>query len=283
MNKILTTEVLKKLDLSLEDIFFINELICRAGQIAQDIYFNSDLKVETKEAPDDLVTYADKYLSELIVHEIQNRFPSDIIISEEENNQYDFNTDRKAWVIDPIDGTDNYVKNDGQYSVMIGLLMQNRPVCGWVYSPPQDKLVLGIVGSGILCQVKQGKMHTWKDTIHNIKPHTPLKVMMGRRDRKQNPEIKKALEHYNFIEMGSLGLKVLIILEGKADVFLHACKKLKLWDTVAPTAIALAGGLEIDTLEGNKFHFSLNDLHHDQTYLVGIRAAIDEIKRTLGY
>ena len=76
-----------------------------------------------KTGPDDQVTEADIAISELLSQAIRERFTDDCVISEEdEEHRFDENA-RRVWLIDPIDGTQNYILQDGQYCVMLGLLI----------------------------------------------------------------------------------------------------------------------------------------------------------------
>jgi 3'(2'), 5'-bisphosphate nucleotidase len=266
-------EALKKIGIDVNDIEYINELARQAGYKAKEIYQNGILNIETKDNQYDLVTVADIELSQFILKTLKERFTGDVVISEEEPLPSELVTHNRVWVVDPIDGTDNYIRNDGWYSIMIGIIKNNKPVAGWVYAPVEDRLILGIPDSGLYEKCGTFEMHEIEIKEHNMKPDVPLRVMMGRRDRRLNPDITEKLSKLNFVEMGSLGLKVFMIIDGMADIFIHICKKIKLWDTVAPSAIAIAAGLKISTLEGDQFEFNLNEIHHRQTFTVGVSGA----------
>lgn len=275
-------QILKTIGINTDDIYFINDIIYSAGQTAKEMYNAGSLEVKIKSDADDLVTKADKELNMMLVNAFKKRFPDDGIISEEELADIDkVKKCEKAWIIDPIDGTDNYVKNDGQYSVMIGLLKEGKPLAGWVYSPVMDKLVLGIPGAGVYERISQNPIKNMSVKLSEYNANKRVRIMIGRRDRKSNPSLKEKLSSFEFVEMGSLGLKVMLILEGKADIFIHSIHKLKLWDTVGPSAIAIAGNLHLSTIENNRFIFDINELQHKQTYAVGVPWAFEEVQKTL--
>jgi 3'(2'), 5'-bisphosphate nucleotidase len=91
--------------------------------------------------------------------------------------------------------------------------------------------------------------------------------MMGFRDRKINPWVMQHAK-VSLVTAGSVGLKVAKILEDEADVFVHFAKKLKVWDTAGPAAIAQGGGLEVGTLEHDKLDFPLPEVRHDTSVIV---------------
>lgn len=268
-------QILSKIGISIDDINFINDLAYNAGQIAKQRFEAGLVKISTKDEPDDFVTEVDKELNLLITTSIKEHFPEHSIISEEEIPHKNITNNNTTWVIDPIDGTSNYIANDGKYSVMIGLLKEGLPLAGWVYSPFEDRLILGIPEDGIYERVAQkGMTKKIPNNLSNKADHT-IKIMMGKRDRKQNPAIKEKLSDLIFVESGSIGIKVIEIIETKADIFIHTSKKIKLWDTVAPSAIAIAGNLHLSTIENEPFLFSVNELQHTQTYAVGRKWALD--------
>ena len=103
--------------------------------------------ISHKETLDDKVTSADRALSTLITTAIKKRFPSDCVISEEDDEHIhslkQSASHTRVWLIDPIDGTQNYILGDGQYCVMIGLVIDMHPVFGWVYEPHTNILYFG--------------------------------------------------------------------------------------------------------------------------------------------
>lgn len=268
-------QVLSKIGITKEDVHFINDLSYKAGQIALKRYEDGLVNICTKAEPDDFVTEVDKELNSLITEKIKSHFPNHSIISEEETPEKNISNDQTIWVIDPIDGTSNYIANDGKYSVMIGILREGKPLAGWVYAPLEDRLVLGIPEDGLYERVAQEAIIKKNTSIRSFKANDTVKIMMGKRDRKQNPMIKEKLSDLTFVESGSIGIKVIEIIENKADLFIHTSKKIKLWDTVAPSAIAIAADLHLSSIEDEPIIFSVDQIQHKQTYAVGQKWALD--------
>jgi 3'(2'), 5'-bisphosphate nucleotidase len=248
-----------------EDILYVRETARLAGELA--VQMRQGVEVREKTGPHDLVTAADLALSKLIVERLHARFPSDIVISEEDEKHADTKSGDRVWVVDPIDGTDNYVANDGQYSVMLGLLVDMQVDFGCVYAPSTKTTYYGGPTYG-----------AWRVTMHHpparfgrpgvLDVDADARVMMGFRDRKINPWV---MQHAKviFVKAGSVGLKVAKILEDEADIFVHFAKKLKVWDTAGPIAIALGGNLEVGNLETDGLKFALPAVVHETAVIVG--------------
>lgn len=257
-------------------------LACSAGRLALEM--RSDISIEEKTGPKDLVTSADLALSELIVRTLKNEFPHTGIVSEEDPN---IKIDKDLiWVIDPIDGTQNYILQDGQYSVMIGLLHNLKPIFGCVFEPAHNNLYYGGPEMGAW-KIKPGtkektRLHASKNTdIFKENGDLPkTRLMMGHRDRKKHPWVED-LDYVNFVQFGSIGLKVARILENRADLFVHLAGKLKVWDTAAPSAIAIAAGLEVGTMNEDSLSFPLPEVFHRHPVIIGRKGSLNWCRKTI--
>jgi len=110
---------------------FAKELIKKAGQYILD-HMQGDLQVETKSSPTDLVTRLDKEVQELLVSEILSRYPEDKICAEEGCLRAPVQ-EGKVWVIDPIDGTNNFVAQQEDFAVMMAYFENGRGQFGLIY------------------------------------------------------------------------------------------------------------------------------------------------------
>lgn len=258
------------------------DLACNAGYLAMEM--REGITIEEKTGPRDLVTSADIALSELIVKTLKKEFPQTSIISEEDP---EINCDNElVWVIDPIDGTQNYILQDGQYSVMIGLLQNLKPVFGCVFEPEHSNLYYG----GPFMDAWKIKTNTNEKTRLQARLDSDIfgegdtlsktRLMMGHRDRKKHPWVED-LDYINFVQFGSIGLKVARILENRADLFVHLAGKLKVWDTAAPAAIALAAGLEVGTMNEDTLLFSLPEVYHKHPVIIGRKGSLSWCRKTI--
>lgn len=248
-----------------EDISYICTLIFEAGDMA--CYMREGVSIHEKTGPDDKVTAADKALSKLIVNRLTKRFSGDRIISEEEDSFTGDITSTRLWLVDPIDGTENYIANDGQYSVMIGLLINLKPVFGFVYAPATKTTYYGGPNYGVVC-LRNGLEQIRLDQVPELKLYNPIRVIMGNRDRKKYPWIQE-LPNVRIVKSGSIGIKVIKIIEGSADLYVHFDAKLKTWDTAGPIGIALGGGLEVGSLTKDEVLFPESGVLHKSSIVIG--------------
>lgn len=226
------------------DVDFVSDIVKQAGKLAYDM--RAGVNISHKGHPRDFVTDADIACSKLLVAALRDRFPQHAIVSEEDPIADDTNGIRCVWMIDPIDGTENYIANDGMYSVMVGLVVDCKPAYGWVYNPCTDALYLA-TPDGTLKKLSGEQVVSFEPTESRLNP-SKVRVMMGNRDREKHPWVE-TVDGVEFVYSGSVGLRVAMVAEGDADVYLHLSGKLKVWDTAAPAAMALAAGLDIGSLE----------------------------------
>ncbi|NVK55941.1 MAG: 3'(2'),5'-bisphosphate nucleotidase CysQ [Alteromonadaceae bacterium] len=152
----------------------------------------------------------------------------------------------KYWLVDPLDGTKEFIKKNGEFTVNIALIDAGKPVMGVVYAPVLKKAYIGIVGQG-----------AWTETADGInaisaKPHQPGEVwkIVGSRSH-QSPEIKNLLELLDgdteLVAMGS-SLKLCLVAEGAAHLYPRLGPTSE-WDTGAAHAVALAAGADVTILD----------------------------------
>lgn len=260
-------------DLTTDDIDFVSALMIEAGQMA--VSMRPLIEINSKESPEDKVTSADLAISTLLKNGIRSRFAGHCIVSEEDDSHRFDGTSAYTWLIDPIDGTQNYILGDGDYCVMVGLLKHGKPAFGWVMGPAAGGLYFGGPGYGAKKTSReeptQPKVLASPDQL-NIADN--VRMVMGTRDRKANPWIMD-LTSLQLLKTGSIGLKVAKILDGHADVFVHLSGKLKTWDTAGPAAIALGAGMDVGGLESDELLFTLPQIRHDCTVIMGRKGCLD--------
>jgi len=229
-----------------EDIRFLMLLCAEAGELAESM--REAVSVDTKGSADDLVTSADKRLSELIIARLAARFPDDDVLSEEAPWISEANGKRR-WLIDPIDGTKYYVDKTGKWSVMIGLVDGETAVFGCFYMPHYKQGFAG--GPGY------GAWHYKRETNDLVRidapAHAPLpdaasarvRLMVSKNDLKANPWVQQS--SVEILQATSIGVDVFELWQGLADVFVHIRPTLKYWDTAATWPVAQALGFEVGT------------------------------------
>src|SRR5678815_5363291 len=123
-----------------------------AGRILLGFYRTDDV-VHWKSASDP-VTAADRTANDFIVSELKRQFPQDGILAEETPDDLSRLSCRRVWMIDPMDGTKQFIEHIDEFSVMIGLAVEGEPQLGVVFHPTADKLYYSAPGSGAFLEEK---------------------------------------------------------------------------------------------------------------------------------
>ncbi|MCC7071365.1 MAG: 3'(2'),5'-bisphosphate nucleotidase CysQ [Deltaproteobacteria bacterium] len=178
----------------------------------------------------------------------------DPIITEETWRGASVGPHPRAWFVDPIDGTEDFIAGRADYCVQIGLCVDGVPALGVIHQPSTGATWRGVVTSG-LCEAIDGH-----GRVHRRRVDT--------RGLPQRPRIAISVSHpsqvvdYIVEELGgvpvpkgSVGLKIGLIVDGEADAYLTASKRIKVWDTCAPAAVLLAAGGLVTSLVETSLRF----------------------------
>lgn len=253
----------------------IRQLIRDCGQYAEQMAA-SQFEVFEK-GPDDYVTSIDAALDQKLSAAFKLMFPDDGVITEENAQSRTKFHDRysRLWCIDPIDGTEDFIRRKRDYAVMVGLLQNHQPIAGWLYAPAYDQLYYGGSDWGLF----QASADAASEPMIVTEPAPPTigfcPVLIGHRDQSRfGSAIAQLIPEAQFYSLGSFGLKVVDVILGRAGLYLYFNGRVKLWDTVGPLALAKAAGLVCCDLEGRSISFSPQDidtdtLAHKQPILVG--------------
>lgn len=256
------------LPFSYKSFLHLLEMVIKAGKTAMEM--RAEVDVTTKTGPEDLVTCADKKLSDILMSGLQEEFPNDHIISEEHPWE-ELSAEERRWFIDPIDGTKYYVKETGQWSVMMGLVSGNSPIFGIFYLPAMNMLYFGGPACGSWCWEVGGP--ATKLTVAPITSAKTVKALLSKNDVAKNLWSKE-VPGIDIQTASSIGVDVHEVLQSKADVFVHIRPTLKAWDTAAPAAVALGAGLEIGTENAYGFTYPVEDAAHNYNTVIGRRGTV---------
>src|SRR6266550_387543 len=132
------------------EIEIATELARDAGAILLAHYHSSFLVEQKINALQEIeeVTAADREANDLIVHRLLTEFPDDGILAEESKDTERRLGKDRVWLIDPMDGTKNFIQRDGDFAVQIGLSVRGEVVAGAVYQPARDVLYRAVGGDG---------------------------------------------------------------------------------------------------------------------------------------
>jgi 3'(2'), 5'-bisphosphate nucleotidase len=223
-----------------------------AGQRILEFY-RGDTEVRWK-GFDDPVTAADQAANELIVEELRRAFPDDGILAEESPDNPERLGRRRVWMIDPIDGTKQFIEKVDEFAVMIGLAVEGEPQVGVVYQPPLDRLYYGAVGAGAYVEEKWS---TKRLHVTDVRDFSKMTIALSRSHHSQR--VDRICEHLgvgNQLKTGSVGLKFGLIAEGRANLYIHTTAQTNQWDTCGPEAILKAAGGTITDLRGEVLRYN---------------------------
>ncbi len=215
-------------ELELKSIFV---LLVKAGRAIMDVYESNDFKAELK-SDNSPVTHADKASSKIINQELKNIFPEFPILDEE--NRIPSFEERQKWehyfLLDPLDGTKEFIKRNGEFCINLALMFKNAPEQGWIYQPLTQTGWYCSLGKGVYEFNSEGEVK--KIAPGNTRPDT-IRIAASRSFFKpREAELIEKIKKYYRVEIKHCGSskKQIEMVLGNADMYLKAgpCSE---WDT----------------------------------------------------
>ncbi len=206
--------------------------------------------VAIPDAPVTISTHADKASQELILGFLHDLFPADALCAEESTPAFDAlpKTGRRAWVVDPIDGTRGFAKKVGQFSVMIGFLVDGHPVVGVVTEPAQHRTTFASLGGG--CWTHTAAAEPSRCTV-SVRGFNELVLAQSWSKTGMSPKPVQALTPVRVIETYSGGVKLAHVARGEADVYANTYEAFADWDICAGHLLVTEAGGTVTDLRGN--------------------------------
>jgi 3'(2'), 5'-bisphosphate nucleotidase len=232
------------------------------------------------------VTQADRESNAFIVDGLAKRFPADAILAEETPvTDGAWRSAERCWVVDPLDGTSDFVKGRVGFCVMIGLLVRGRPVLGAVNVPKAGRMFLGAVGAGAF-EERGARLDGCEErrplAVSKRARGSELRVIASIAHRDERLEAAlAALAPAETLSVGSVGYKVGKIAADEADLYIATTSAISLWDTCAPEAILDAAGGRFLDLDGQPLSYAGPGLNHPRGLLATNGACGDEVVATL--
>ena len=232
------------------------------------------------------VTDADIYASKLIKSKIIENFPNASwdFLSEEDKKIFNFDDFQSdwIWVIDPLDGTKDFIGNTGEYAMHIALTFKKKTVLAFVLIPSKEELWIFCENNGSWCEDRQ----RFKKPINiykNFKKLNEIKILVSRSHRhKDLTTLLAKIEPLKVIGMGSIGFKITSILRGEADFYISYStlegSSPKDWDFAAPAAILKGAGGDFTNIYSEEVKL-LNNENFEQVgvYVASINSNHSEI------
>jgi len=195
----------------------------------------------------DPVTAADRDANALIVRGLAAAFPDDALLAEESPLSATRHEHARLWCIDPVDGTQEFIAKNGEFAVMIGLAIDGAARLGVVYQPTADALYCGAgTYAACICAGREQRL-----AVSRNGDMRRAVLMVSRSHRSQAVSAAAArLGVAREQPSGSVGLKMVRIAEGTADLYLSASTRTHEWDACAPEAILRAAGGRVSDVLG---------------------------------
>lgn len=262
-----------------QELEFLIKLAREASTIVNTFYVgSSEVRYKNDDEP---VTEADRSANQHIVTRIQAKYPEDGLLSEESKDDLSRLKKHRVWIVDPLDGTKDFIARNGEFSVMIGLVVDNQPVLGVVMQPATGHLYAGVIGSGAFLIEDEDRVPI---TVRKTEEPSQMVLVSSRSHRLQITDtIRKALKINSERVSGSVGLKVGLIVRELADLYIAAGPGIKEWDLCAPYAILTAAGGKMTDCWGNPLRFNQPDVRAHNGVVASNGYHHDEIISVVAY
>lgn len=230
------------------------EVSIKAGLAIMEIYNScTDMQVEYKEG-DMPLTAADKASNQLIVERLLAEFPEIAMLSEEEKDHKERLEKEYCFIVDPLDGTKEFIKRNGQFTVNIALAYQHRSILGVIYVPVTGELYYALKGHGAFLRTKDGQ-----DLRLSVSDRREdLRVVMSNSHGCE--QMDRLLEKYhltNFVSVGS-SLKGCMVARGDAEVYYRYNPTME-WDTAAMQCIVEEAGAIFMQMDDTEMLYNRED------------------------
>lgn len=234
----------------------LSEVLSIAEQAGKYLYHFYSIPLEVQRKSDNTpVTEADLFVSQFLTEKLTALTPKIPILSEE-SSDIPFAQRQKwqtYWLIDPLDGTQQFIDRTGQFSVLIALMHQNKPILGVIHSPVLDQTYYALKGFGAYKQSKQQCQRLHPSPLHLQKP---IKIAVGSKSAAE--KVRSILTpnfEYEFLIYGSSGLKSAWVAEGTADCYIRLGQTGE-WDTAAAEILLAEMGGIVQDLQCNPLTYN---------------------------
>ncbi|HET6281297.1 MAG TPA: 3'(2'),5'-bisphosphate nucleotidase CysQ [Polyangia bacterium] len=240
------------------------EVARQAARVAADIilrhYAAGGIAVDTKDDQSP-VTQADRDASTAIVDLLRAAFPDDGVLSEELPDDLIRLTKKRVWIVDPLDGTRDFVARTGDFCVHVGLAEGGEAVLGVVAQPVTGALYFATAGSGAFVEDEIGRRRLSVSTVQDL-----ADVRMGVSRLNASNRLGQCLRAANLEARAAVmgaSVKHMALARGVLDGVINLSPGEQEWDTCAPEVIVREAGGAFTDGSGRPFRYNQNDLIHD--------------------
>lgn len=255
---------------------FAIEVIREAADLAMT-FFEAGV-IEERKAGDEPVTEADRRVNALITDAIARRFPDDAVLAEESPPDPRRFAARRTWMVDPIDGTREFIRGTHGWEIFIGLVEEATPVLGVIVNPPTGRLWEAQKGLGAY--------------VHESSTRTRLRqaranangLSVALRDRHPQGlanEIAEALGATNIVSRAGFGARALLTLAEDVDIVLSVSGQPKEWDTCALDVLLEEAGLAVRNCLGKPLTYLKDDPTQNDGLVIAPQSLMPRILETV--
>lgn len=238
----------------------------KASDAIMDIYNKHSFNVEIKE-DNSPVTTADLLANEIICADLKKHFPDYAILSEETSDDIHRLQNDYVFIIDPIDGTKDFIGHDDEFAINIALSYKHEVVLGVVYVPALNFVYYATKGQGAF---KKDLVSGDLTQIHVSSKIKEMTVLTSRYHQKPDEEalIEKHKDVITNRKTVGSAYKICYIAEGSAEITFRLNPGTKEWDTAAPQIVLEeAGGVFIDFSTNEKMKYNREDVRNLKGYV----------------
>ncbi|GAB1539172.1 3'(2'),5'-bisphosphate nucleotidase CysQ [Scytonema sp. NUACC21] len=235
-----------------------------AADILQSYYHQTgDRNLNVQYKQNEPVTAADIAVNQHIVEKLQAALGTeDFAYISEETYTGEQAKREWVWIVDPLDGTRDFIEKTGEYAIHIALVKETRPVLAVVAVPESEKLYYAIKGGGAFVETRDGQALQLQ--VSSRERIEDLTVVVSRSHRNERLDyLLQQLPCQNQKAVGSVGCKIATIVEQRADVYISLSGKSapKDWDIAAPELILTEAGGKYTHFDGSPLQYNTGDIN----------------------
>lgn len=225
---------------------------------------DGDLEIQDKK--DGPVTAADGAVNHYILDNLKSKLSDqEFAYVSEETYKYQSAEQLKdswVWIIDPLDGTRDFIDKTGEYAIHIALVKDGRPILALVACPEAEKLYYAKKGGGTFVETRDGIVQPIRVSERNKMEDLTIVASRTHRDQRFN-QLLEQLPTKNLKYVGSVGCKVVTIVEQEADIYISLSGKSapKDWDMAAPELILTEAGGQFTRADGTPLKYNTGDVN----------------------
>ena len=244
----------------------MKQLAVSAGKKIKEVYDNEELFAQVEYKTDHSpLTKADKLANEIIVKGLREAFPNYSILSEEEKDNLDRLRNDYCFIVDPLDGTKEFIKRNGQFTVNIALAYKHRSIIGVIYVPVTGELYYAEKGKGSFLETPDGRIR--KLGVSSITDLNKVRLVMSSSHGCEEMEALIQKYHFtNFVKMGS-SLKGCLVASGDAEIYYRHNPTME-WDTAAMQCIAEEAGAIFKQMDDTEMLYNRENSLNDKGFYI---------------